>query len=173
MTDPSSSAMRWDDFHRACPRIAGVARGRFEEDELVILGTIRPDGRPRISPCELDFAADRLLLGMMWQSRKALDLLRDPRLAVHSVPADRMNEGGDVKLSGTAVEETDPAVREAYRDAIRRRIDWAPDEPAFHVFSLDVTQAAFLRFGGDAVAWVWDGARGFRELPNPFPPVDR
>ncbi|MGZ8571349.1 MAG: pyridoxamine 5'-phosphate oxidase family protein [Actinomycetota bacterium] len=164
--------MRWDAFEAACPRIAVVARERFERDEVIILGTIRPDGRPRISPCELDLAADRLLLGMMWRSRKALDLRRDPRLAVHSVPSDRMNQGGDVKLSGTAVEENDPVVREAYRDAIRRRIDWAPEEPAFHVFSFEVEQAAFLRFGDDAVAWVWDEAKGLRELPDPFPPVD-
>ena len=165
--------MRWDAFEDACPRIATVARERFAKDELVILGTIRPDGSPRVSPCEVDVAAGRLLLGMMWRSRKATDLRRDPRVAVHSVPSDRMNPGGDVKLYGRAVYEHDPEVREAFRDAILRRIDWAPAEPRYHLFSLEVMSAAYLRFadgGGDA--WVWDEAGGLRELPDPFANVE-
>jgi len=160
--------MRWDAFLQACPTIGELADTRFRADEVVVLGTVRPDGSPRISPCEVDFVADRIVFGMMWRSRKALDLLRDPRLAVHSVPSDRINPGGDVKLAGHAVEESDPDVREAYRDEIRRRIDWAPDEPAFHLFSLDVTEAAFLSYGeGNERALAWDEARGLRELPHP------
>jgi len=165
--------VRWDAFEAACPRIAEVGRERFERDELVLLGTIRPDGSPRVSPCEVDLAAGRLFLGMMWHSRKATDLTRDPRVAVHSVPSDRMNPGGDVKLYGRAVQEQDPEVREAFREAIRRRIDWAPKEPSYHLFSLDVTSAAYLRFaedGGDA--WVWDEADGFRGIADPFANVE-
>ena len=37
---------------------------------------------------------------MMCQSRKARDLLRDPRCVVHSAPNGRMNPEGDVKLRG-------------------------------------------------------------------------
>ncbi len=133
----------------------------------MILGTIRPDGSPRISPCEVDFAAGRLPLGMMWRSRKAIDLLRDPRIAVHSVPSDRMNPGGDVKLYGTAVDERDPAVREVFRDEIRDRIDWAPDEPDYHLFSLDVTHAGFIRFGDERLALAWDPGGGCREIRHP------
>jgi hypothetical protein len=160
--------MRWDAFLEACPTIGGLADARFRADELVLVGTIRPDGAPRISPCEVDFAAHRILFGMMWRSRKALDLLRDPRIAVLSVPSDRMNPGGDVKLAGRAVEESDPDVRDAYREEIRRRIDWAPDEPTFHLFSLDVAEASFLSYGdGNERALAWDEARGLRELPHP------
>ena len=79
--------MRWDDFERACPEIATLARERFLRDDLVLVGTIRSDGSPRISPNEPDFAAERFFVSMMWRSRKALDLLRDPRLVVHSVTA--------------------------------------------------------------------------------------
>ena len=57
-----------------------------------------PDGTPRISPCELDFAAGHLILGMMWQSRKALDLLRDPRCVLHTCTTDRMGTEGDAKI---------------------------------------------------------------------------
>jgi hypothetical protein len=160
--------MRWDAFEQACPQIAQMARERFAKDELVMLGTIRPDGSPRISPNECDFAAGRLFVSMMWQSQKALDLLRDPRVAVHSVPDTRMNPGGDVKLYGRIVDEQDPDVREAFRNEIKRRIDWAPDEPDYHCFSLDVTQAGFISFGeGNNRVFAWDVERGYREPKHP------
>jgi pyridoxamine 5'-phosphate oxidase-like protein len=159
--------MRWSGFEAACPRIAALARDRFTADELVMLGTIRADGSPRISGNEADFVDGHLFLGMMWESRKALDLRRDPRCTVHSVPHTRMNPGGDVKLSGTAYEVSDLGVRTAYRDAIRRRIDWAPDEPRFHLFGIDVERAAYIAFGHDPVALAWDVDQGFRELRHP------
>jgi hypothetical protein len=159
--------VRWDGFAAACPTIADLAEERFRADQLVLLGSIRPDGSPRISPCEVDFAVGRLLLGMMWQSRKARDLLRDPRIAVHSVPSDKDNTGGDVKLYGRAVDESDAGVRAAFRDTILARIDWAPDEPNFHLFSLDVLEAGFIRFGDSRLAMAWDVEGGFREVRHP------
>jgi len=156
--------VRWDAFEEACPEIATLARERFARDELVMLGTLRADGSARVSPCEIDFAAGRLFLGMMWRSKKALDLLRDPRVAVHSVPSDRMNPGGDVKLYGRVVDERDPEVRAAFREAILARIDWAPDEPEYHLFSLDVETAGYTVFGGTSYALAWDPLRGLRQL---------
>jgi hypothetical protein len=159
--------MRWDEFEDACPEIATMARERFLKDDLVLVGTLRADGSPRISPNEPDFAAGRFFVSMMWRSRKALDVLRDPRLVVHSVTANRMGTDGDVKIYGRAIDERDPAVREAFRDAIRARIDWAPDEPTFHCFSVDVEGAGFIRFGDEPVARSWDLERGLRELAHP------
>ena len=156
--------MRWDAFTRSCPEIAELAEVRFRADDLVLLGTIRADGSARISPCEVDFAVGRLFLGMMWRSKKALDLQRDPRVAVHSVPSDRMNAGGDVKLYGRVVDEPDPDVRAAFRTAILARIDWAPDEPEYHLFSLDVEQAGYTVFGDGSYALSWTPASGLRRL---------
>ncbi len=147
--------MRWDEFIKACPELGQLARERFMRDELVLLGTIRADGRPRISPCEPDMVEGRLLLGMMWQSPKAKDLLRDARLTVHSVPSDRMNAAGDVKLYGDAIDERDPALRREFRRAIRARIDWEPEEP-YHLFSLDIAEGAFMRFTEkEKETWRW------------------
>ncbi|HEV8563440.1 MAG TPA: pyridoxamine 5'-phosphate oxidase family protein [Actinomycetota bacterium] len=160
--------MRWDGFESACPDIAGIARERFAKDELVLLGTTRRDGSPRISPCEVDFAAGHLFLGMMWRSKKALDLQRDPRIAVHSVPSDRFNPGGDVKLSGRVIDVGDPDLRKAFREEIKRRIDWAPEEPEYHLFSFDVMHAAYISFGEDNErAMSWDPERGLRQLRHP------
>ncbi len=159
--------VRWEGFERACPEIADQARERFTRDQLVMLGTIRRDGSPRISPNECDFAAGRLFVSMMWRSRKALDLLRDARIVVHSVTANREGTDGDVKIYGHVVDEQDPGTRAAFRDAIARRIDWAPDEPDYHCFSVDVREAGFVRFGDPGQTLAWDEHRGLRRLRPP------
>ena len=159
--------MRWDTFEDACPEIAGIARERFALDQLLMLGTIRLDGSPRVSPCECDFGAGRLFVSMMWRSMKALDLLRDPRVVVHSVTSNKDGTDGDVKIYGRAIDERAPEVRAAFQEAIRVRMNWAPEEPSYHCFSVDVTGAGFLRFGDRAQALAWDEARGLRRLPPP------
>jgi hypothetical protein len=156
--------MPWDVFEAACPELASLAEERFHKDELVMLGTLRADGSPRISPCELDIADGHLFIGMMWRSKKALDLLRDPRCVVHSVTCDRMGTDGDLKLYGRMADVHDPELRQAYRRAIKGRIDWEPDEPEFHLFSLDVEAAGFTIFGDDHHALAWDPATGLRRM---------
>ena len=157
--------MRWDAFEEACPEIATMARERFARDQLVMVGTIRRDGSPRISPNEPDFAADRLFVSMMWRSKKALDLLRDPRCVVHSVTCDRMGTDGDLKLYGRMADVHEPALRHAYQAAIKARIDWQPDEPEFHLFSLDIESAGYTVFEENTHrALAWDPERGLRTL---------
>jgi len=153
--------MRWDEFAAACPEIAERARPRFETEQLVLVGTLRKDGSPRISPCEIDFAEGRLLLGMMWRSRKAQDLMRDPRVVVHSVPPDKTGGVGDVKLYGRAIDEPEPETREACGRAIKAQIDWRPDEP-FHLFSLDIEEASFVSFGEERLVLTWSFGKGLR-----------
>lgn len=156
--------MHWTEFAAACPEIAELAEQRFRKDEVVLVGTLRKDGSPRISPNEVDFAEGNLFVSMMWRSKKALDLLRDPRCVVHSVPITRMNPGGDIKLYGRAVDTPDPDLRRAFRDTMHARIDWAPEEPEFHLFSLDVREAAYVRFEHDT--WEtrhWTPETGLRE----------
>lgn len=161
--------MRWSEFEVACAELAAEARERFSKDQLVMVGTLRRDGSPRISPCEVDFGAGELFLGMMWQSKKALDLLRDPRLTVHSVTVNKDGTDGDVKVYGTAVDIGDPALREAFRRAIKVRIDWAPDEPDYHLFALDVERAASVTFGGPKQVATWDPGRGLRRWSEDEP----
>lgn len=132
-----------------------------------MLGTLRSDGSPRISPCELDFVDGDLILGMMWRSRKALDLLRDPRCILHTCTTDRMGTEGDAKIYGRAIDVQDAALRSAYRDAVRARIDWAPEEPNFHAFSIDVKSAAFITFAEPKLVLSWDRDRGTQTLPFP------
>jgi hypothetical protein len=158
--------VRWQDFAAACPEIAERALERFRAKELVMLGTLRADGSPRISPCELDLADGELVLGMMWRSRKALDLLRDPRCVVHTCTTDRMGTEGDAKLYGIAVEAQDAALLEVYRETVRSRLDWTPPEQS-HAFAIDVTSAGFISFAEPRIVLSWDPVRGTRTLPFP------
>jgi predicted pyridoxine 5'-phosphate oxidase superfamily flavin-nucleotide-binding protein len=159
--------MDWDEFAGACPEIADRAAERFRQQELCMLGTLRSDGSPRISPCELDFAGGHLILGMMWQSRKALDLLRDPRCVLHTCTTDRMGTEGDAKIYARAVDVHDPQLRQTYRETVEARIDWAPEEPNFHAFSVDVVSAGFITFAEPKTVIAWDPGRGTRGLPFP------
>jgi hypothetical protein len=153
--------MNWRAFAEATPELAQLGRDRFERHELCMLGTLRRGGWPRISPCELDFVGEELMLGMMWRSPKALDLLRDDRCVLHSCTSDRNGTEGDFKLYGRAREVRDAGDRDAYRAAIRARIDWEPTGQ-FHLFAIDIEAAGFIVFGEDRFGLAWDPARGTR-----------
>ena len=157
--------MNWESFEQASPELAALGWERFARHELCLLGTLRRNGWPRISPCELDRVGEELMLGMMWQSPKARDLLRDDRCVLHSCTSDRRGAEGDFKLYGRAREIVDGATRQDYRAAIRARIDWEPTGP-FHLFAIDVQAAAFMVFGPDAFMLVWDVDRGSRRRPQ-------
>ncbi|MGH2397594.1 MAG: pyridoxamine 5'-phosphate oxidase family protein [bacterium] len=159
--------MTFDEFLAACPVIAQLARDRFTRDQLVMLGTLRKDGWPRISPCEVDLAAGQLFLGMMWQSMKAIDLLRDPRVVVHSVTCNKEGTDGDIKLYGRALDIQDPDLRRTFQDAIRARIDWAPEEPEYHLFAVDIERASYIRFENGQQIMTWDTERGLHERTQP------
>jgi hypothetical protein len=154
--------MRWEEFAAACPELAALGEERLRRRELCLVGTLRKNGYPRISPCEPEFASGHLFLGMMWRSPKALDLLRDPRCVVHSCVSDRMGTEGDFKLYGRVLDIRDPQLREAYRETVRARINWAPDEPNYHLFAVDVEAAGFVIFGEDRYGMAWDPRGGLR-----------
>jgi hypothetical protein len=160
--------MNWASFTERAPELARLGAERFESAQLCLVGTLRRDGSPRISPVEPMIVDGELLLGMMWQSQKALDLQRDPRLAVHSVVSDRAGSEGDVKVYGRAVDVTDPGLRERYADAMEAKIDWRPPEP-FHLFAVDVESAGFMVFGDDGYGLAWEPERGLRRLTLPSP----
>jgi hypothetical protein len=156
--------MQWDEFVKQCPEIARLGDERLRKNELCLVGSIRKDGSPRISPCEIDFVAGQLLLGMMWQSKKALDLLRDPRCVIHSCVCDRMGTEGEFKLYGRAVDIQDPQLRETYRTTILARIGWETDEPNYHLFAIDIDSAAFATFADEHYALAWDPHKGLRRM---------
>jgi hypothetical protein len=139
----------WKAFFEVAPVLAGLGRERFERTDLTMLGTIRRDGFPRISPVEFLFFEDDLTTGGMWQSKKCLDLLREPRCTLHSTTSDKAGTQGDFKLYGRAVPMDDPATRARYEDALVAAIGWKPSRP-YHLFRIDIESAGFIVFGPEA-----------------------
>ena len=75
---------RWAEVASSAPDFATAVREVFDAHRHKTLATVRRDGAPRISGIEASFADGELWLGMMGGSRKALDLLRDPRIVVRN-----------------------------------------------------------------------------------------
>ncbi|PKB73392.1 MAG: hypothetical protein BZY75_02080 [SAR202 cluster bacterium Io17-Chloro-G7] len=151
--------MTWQEFKQEEPVLASLGEKIFERTSMVMLGTLRKDGSPRISPVEVLFTEGQLYLGMMWRSQKALDLLRDPRCTVHSATSNRDGSQGDFKMFGKAVEVNDPEARSRYTDAMFEKIGFKPEEPEFHLFSIDVESAALIEFKDEKMTHkVWHKA---------------
>lgn len=149
----------WTEFQRLSPELGRLAEERFAAAELVLLGTNRKDGWPRISPIEYSIFEGEFAMGAMWQSKKALDLLRDPRCVVHSATTDKSGQSGDVKLYGRA-RPIEPEREEAYWQHIYEKLNWRPEGPS-HAFTFDIEAASFVRFTGDGTMhWLtWPGNR--------------
>jgi hypothetical protein len=86
----------WEDFLAEAPQLAAAVRRGFEAAKHHVLATLRRDGSPRVSGTEVDFRGPDLVLGSMGGARKAADLRRDGRFALHAHPGDDMDQG-DVK----------------------------------------------------------------------------
>jgi hypothetical protein len=153
--------VRWDEFAAAVPELAGLGEQRLRSRELCMIGTLRKNGWPRISPVEPEFVEGELMLGVMWRSPKALDLLRDSRVVVHSTLTDRHDLSGDFKVYGRALPVEDGERLGAHRAAIKARIDWEPPEP-YHVFAVDIGSAAFLTFAEPRFGLVWEAGGELR-----------
>jgi len=158
--------LRWSEFAASAPELAAFAEARINATGIILMGTVRADGWPRISPCEPYVVDGELMLGMMWQSRKALDLLRDPRLTITTPQIDREPVHGDLKLYGIAHEVGDPGRRRALEDVQEAAISWRPTEP-YHVFSFDVLRAGFISFGQQRRLLRWSTEFGTEVLRHP------
>ncbi|MEE1941895.1 pyridoxamine 5'-phosphate oxidase family protein [Streptomyces sp. TRM 70361] len=149
----------WADFETAEPALASAVRARFERYRHHVLGTVRADGAPRLTGLEVTFRAGGPWLGMMPNSRKALDLRRDPRFALYANPGpDETMPDGDARIGGRAVEVTDPAV-------LARFAEEAGAPEPFHLFRADLTEVVRVTVeGDDLVLRTWRPGRPVRVL---------
>lgn len=127
----------WSQFAAAEPEFAARALSLLSSRRHLTLATLRRDGSPRISGIECQVVDGELVLGMMPGSVKALDLLRDPRLALHgpTTDPDEVDPSawpGEVKLSGLAVE-----------------VPLLPEQSG-HRFFVDVLEVSTVRVGDPA-----------------------
>lgn len=155
--------MNWREVEEAAPELAAKVRARFEAHGLALLATLRKDGSPRITGIETLFGEGELWIGMMPKSLKARDVLRDPRLALHSATTDKMVEKGDAKVSGIARHVEDEATFERYRAASGGA--QGLEMGGFHLFAVDVKEISYLAPAGDHldIEW-WTENGGYRHV---------
>ena len=153
--------MHWGELARRQPRLAALGLQRLGEPGVVLVGTVRSDGTPRISPVEPLFWEGDLWLSMLWGSRKAADLFRDPRVLVHSIVTGRDGSLGEFKVRGNAVAERASSVQARYAAAVQAELGWAPTPGRFHLFRIDVADVTFIRYDdatGDQFVTRWPAA---------------
>ncbi|WP_426594226.1 pyridoxamine 5'-phosphate oxidase family protein [Cellulomonas sp. McL0617] len=144
---------RWADIRAAEPAFAAEVEALFRSGTNKTMATLRADGSPRISGTELELG-DEVTLGMMPRSRKLADVLRDPRVAIHSPtlepPQDPAAWAGEAKLAGRLVEIAPPE-----------------GSPPSTAFALDITEVVHTRVDETATYLVvrsWHPGRGLTQL---------
>ena len=159
-SDLPATDVSWAVFAEAAPELAALGEAQFARTGLALVGTLRRDGWPRISPVEPFIANGQLYLGMMWRSVKALDLLRDPRCVVHSTVSNRDGTEGEFKVYGRAVEVTDPEELRRFCDAVYAAIGLRIEdmEGQGHCFAIAIESVVFSRLEGEEFhRQVWPG----------------
>ena len=139
----------WAEIVADVPDFAARVQALFDAGTNKTLATLRSDGSPRISGTELVFENGTVTLGMMPRSAKLRDVLRDPRVAIHSPtlepPAVQADWPGDAKLAGRLVPTAESTV------------------DVGGAFEVDVTEVALIRLDAAATMLViesWHPGRG-------------
>src|SRR4051812_2316377 len=117
----------WAEFVADAPELAPRVEASLRRGKHLTLATLRADGAPRISGTEIELSDGELFIGSMPRARKALDLLRDPRLAIHGPNVDPPDDpsawAGEAKLAGRATV--------------------VPNDDESHRFRIDVEEVVF------------------------------
>ncbi len=156
--------MNWSEMERQQPGLGQLGRQRLLDPGVVLVATIRRDGTPRLSPVEPFIMDGALWLSMLWQSKKAADLVRDPRILVHSVITSRDGAEGEFKIRGIARPERDEAVQRRYADAVAQHLGWNPEPGRFHLFAVNIEHVTHIEYDtptGDQHVTLWPPSREF------------
>jgi pyridoxamine 5'-phosphate oxidase-like protein len=136
----------WTEFESSQPGFALRVRRLMTSRKHLTMATLRRDGSPRISGTEIQFAGDDLRIGSMTRALKAMDLRRDPRVAIHGPTHDPRKNGtwrGEAKIAGRAVE--------------------LPSNEDAHTFRIDIDEVVITRLGGKGLLIEsWNPRRGYR-----------
>jgi Pyridoxamine 5'-phosphate oxidase len=138
----------WSEFEAEAPALAERVRARLDARKHKTIATVRRDGSPRISGTESEIKDGELWIGSMWQARKAQDLQRDPRFALHAGSEDPPGWTGDAKLAGVVEEIPDP-------------------ERGSHLFRLDLHEVSTVELDDSRTALVievWTPEGGIRTI---------
>jgi len=92
----------WQEFAQHASELAAFGEARYESG-VAYLGTLRPDGSPRVHPVT-PILGEQLFLFMEPTSPKGKDLRRDPRYTLHCSVAN--SSGGEASFTSGAAPST-------------------------------------------------------------------
>lgn len=142
----------WSEFEAAEPEFAARVRELMSSRKHLTMATLRRDGSPRISGTEVEFVDGQLRIGSMSGAVKAIDLRRDPRVAIHGPTDDPPAANpsgwtGEAKIAGAATEVASGS--------------------SAHRFHIDIQEAVITHLneaGNRLVVESWKPARGYRTV---------
>jgi len=140
--------MRWSAIAAGEPALGAVVFDGLIRPGVLLAGTIRRDGSPRISGVEPLVMDGDLWLSMMRTSAKAADLARDRRIVLHSIVTGP-EPAAEVKVRGTVRAEGDQDVQRRYAAAVSAEIGWRPVAGEFTLFAVDVEDVTYIGYDAD------------------------
>jgi nitroimidazol reductase NimA-like FMN-containing flavoprotein (pyridoxamine 5'-phosphate oxidase superfamily) len=128
----------------AAPRPWTEARARLEQAELFWLSTVRPDGRPHVTPLIAVWVDDALYFCTGPDERKAMNLAKN-HSCILTTGANALGEGLDVVVEGDAVNVREEATLRRVADAYVAK--YGPD------WTFSVRDGAFHHEAGSALVF--------------------
>lgn len=125
------------------------ARRRLEEADLAWLTTLRPDGRPHVTPLIFIWLDGAVFFVTGPEERKAKNLANDPRCIV-TAGCHSMSEGLDVVVEGEATLAHDPARLHEVAQGFATK--YLPREGA-KVFHTELRDGTFIADGGTTLLY--------------------
>ncbi|MFD0362261.1 pyridoxamine 5'-phosphate oxidase family protein [Nocardia sp. GCM10030253] len=153
----------WSQFTEEAPQIAAVFTRRHKATgNLCMLGTLRSDGFPRISPVEPIVFEDMLVIVGMPNTAKFKDLERDPRFCLHTATVDTQVSDGDAKLFGTVIDLPDKEVHARFAQKLFDDSGFDLRGQEFdHFFVADLTSASTVAVVDDHLdITIWKPGQG-------------
>ena len=165
MTDPNHDTTRTAELDTRFSAPGATARpwadvlDVLERAEIFWLSTVRPDGRPHVTPLPAVWLDDRLHFATGPREQKARNLARNPQCAL-TTGTDRAQTGLDVVTEGRAERVTDDDLLHRLADRWRTKLGWHFEvvDGGFHDPQPPGTDGA----GGEPV----DDAMVFRVVPT-------
>ena len=111
-SSPDATPTEWDQ-----------ARERLERAEIYWVTTVRPDGRPHVTPLVAVWLDDALFFSTGEHERKAKNLSKNPHV-VMTTGCNAFREGFDLVVDGSASQVGDDGMLRRVADAFASKYDW-------------------------------------------------
>ena len=133
------------------PTSWAAARDVLDAAEIFWISTVRPDGRPHVTPLMAVMLDDELYFCTGPTEQKARNLETNPHVAM-TTGASSMSDGLDLVVEGDAVRVTDVPVLSAAAERYRSKYGWTFEARDGSLHSDD---------GGEAYLFRVDARKGF------------